>query len=604
MQSEKTCKFQSFTSKGNPGLGPKRLEALQNEIAKNGLDGFLIPRSDAYRGEYVSEKDQRLRWLTGFEGSAGICVLVKQRVGIFVDGRYTIQAKNQTCPPIEIINWPNIKVTDWIMEITNKGKIGFDPWLHSVDEIEQYKRSMANTEITLQATQNLVDIIWKDQPSAPTEKSFPYEDEFAGATQSSKRKTLAKELKIHGNSAAVITLPEGIAWLLNIRGGDVEHLPIVQAFSILHSNNEVDIFVDKRKVENLKEHFGDGINLYNENDFLSQLTTLTGSICIDKSSLPFAAYEGLLASKATLDPRGDITALPKACKNEIELSRARDAHLIDAIAMCKFLCWLNSQTAGILTEIDIVIELESFRSANPELYDISFETICASGPNAALPHYRVNNDSNRTIKNGEVILIDSGGQYKSGTTDITRTTALGQVSSEIKQAFTLVLKGMISISKLRFPKGMAGCDLDAFARVFLWSEGLDFAHGTGHGVGQFLSVHEGPQRLSRTSNVPFEAGMIISNEPGFYKEGHFGIRIENLLTVTKAPKLEHSVVAEMFIFETLNFVPIDKNLIEKDLMSTDEIVWLNEYHSQCREKIRAHLDENERIWLDHATNKL
>jgi Xaa-Pro aminopeptidase len=320
--------------------------------------------------------------------------------------------------------------------------------------------------------------------------------------------------------------------------------------------------------------------------------------------LPFAAYEGLLASKATLDPRGDITALPKACKNETELSRARDAHLIDAIAMCKFLCWLNSQTAGILTEIDIVIELESFRSANPELYDISFETICASGPNAALPHYRVNNDSNRTIKNGEVILIDSGGQYKSGTTDITRTTALGQVSSEIKQAFTLVLKGMISISKLRFPKGMAGCDLDAFARVFLWSRGLDFAHGTGHGVGQFLSVHEGPQRLSRTSNVPFEAGMIISNEPGFYKEGHFGIRIENLLTVTKAPKLEHSVVAEMFIFETLNFVPIDKNLIEKDLMSTDEIVWLNEYHSQCREKIRAHLDENERIWLDHATNKL
>ena len=604
MQEEKICKFQSFASIGSPELGPERLAALQNEITKRGLDGFLIPRSDAYRGEYVAEKDQRLRWLTGFEGSAGICVLVKQRIGIFVDGRYTVQAKNQTCPPIEIINWPKIKVTDWIMEVTNHGKIGFDPWLHSVDEIEQYNRSMENTEIILQTTQNLVDIIWKDQPSAPTAKAFQYEDKFAGVTQSHKRKTLSKELKEKGNSAAVITLPEGIAWLLNMRGGDVEHLPIVQAFAILHSNNEVDIFVDRTKVENLAKHFGQGINIYNENEFLQQLRKLTGSVCIDKSSLPFAAYQSLIDSKANLDPRGDITALPKACKNEIELSRARDAHLIDAIAMCKFLHWLNSQPLGMLTEIDLVIKLESFRSANPEFYDISFETICASGPNAALPHYRVNYESNRTIKNGDVILVDSGGQYKSGTTDITRTTALGQVSSEIKRAFTLVLKGMISISKLRFPKGMAGCDLDAFARVFLWSEGLDFAHGTGHGVGQFLSVHEGPQRLSRTSNIPFEAGMIISNEPGFYKEGHFGIRIENLLAIKKAPKLENSVIDEMFVFETLNFVPIEKSLIEKGLMSADEIVWLNEYHSECRQKIREYLEPDEKIWLDQATEEI
>ena len=604
MHKEKSCKFQSFASTGDPKLGPKRLEALQDQIAKTNLDGFLVPRSDSFRGEYVAEKDQRLRWLTGFEGSAGICVLVNKRVGIFVDGRYTIQAKNQTLPPIEIINWPNIKVTDWIMEITNKGKIGFDPWLHSVDEIEQYKKSTENTNIVLQPTENLIDIIWTDQPAPPNAKAFRYEDKFAGATQVNKRKILAKELKENGNSAAVITLPEGIAWLLNIRGGDVEHLPIVHAFAILHSNYKVDLFVDKTKVEDLKKHFGNGIKLYNQNDFLSHLEQLTGSICIDKASLPFAAFEALLSSKATLDPRGDITALPKACKNEIELSRAREAHLIDAVAMCKFLCWLNSQSESKLTEIDLVISLEAFRSQNPEFYDISFETICASGPNAALPHYRVNYDSNRAIEKNEVILIDSGGQYKGGTTDITRTTALGEVSGEIKKAFTLVLKGMISISRLKFPKGMAGCDLDAFARVHLWSEGLDFAHGTGHGVGQFLSVHEGPQRLSRTSKVPFETGMIISNEPGFYKEGHFGIRIENLLAVTKAPKLENSTVDEMFIFETLNFVPIDKNLIDISLMTNEEKDWLNEYHFKCRKKIRENLEENEKIWLDHATKKI
>ena len=411
-------------------------------------------------------------------------------------------------------------------------------------------------------------------------------------------------LKDAGQNAAVITLPDSLAWLLNIRGGDVSHMPIAHGFVILHSDASADLFMNKEKLSSIGDYLAPDIRMHTPDSFGKYLSTLTGSVRIDPDNVPMAVASILTTAGIATERAQDPTILPKACKNSVELTQARGAHLRDAAAMCEFLCWLDAQAIGTLSEIDVAVALEGFRRADPALTDISFDTISASGPNAALPHYSVTKASNRQLKEGEVMLIDSGGQYLDGTTDITRTIAVGVQPDAVKRAFTRVLQGMIAISKLRFPAGMAGRDLDAFARAALWAAGQDFNHGTGHGVGQFLSVHEGPQRLSRQSTIAFEAGMILSNEPGFYQENQFGIRTENLLVVQPAALPEEGNIKTLFEFETLTFVPIDLRMVMAEMLSEHEKIWLNTYHQTCRDKINHRLSAHSRVWLDQATRPI
>jgi Xaa-Pro aminopeptidase len=412
---------------------------------------------------------------------------------------------------------------------------------------------------------------------------------------------LAGELKSAGHRAAFISLPDSICWLLNIRGQDVAHNPVVHGFAVLHDDARVDLFMHADKATQIRAHLGNEITLRNPDELSHYISSFQGPMRLDAGSVPYAISHAL-ADNGILST--DPVSLPKACKNATELNSARESHLRDAAAVCRFLAWLDAQPTGTLTEIDAATQLEEIRSQDPLMDEISFDTISAAGPHAALPHYRVTTDSNRTLNAGEVYLVDSGAQYQDGTTDITRTLAIGEQSDEVKRAFTRVLKGMIAISRLRFPHGISGRDIDAFARAALWSAGQDYQHGTGHGVGHVLSVHEGPQNLSRRSTLPFEAGMILSNEPGFYREGHFGIRTENLLIVVPAPDQPDGILTDLLEFETLTYVPIDRRMILRDMLNNDEVDWLNSYHQTCRDKIHPRLGAAEQIWLRDATQPL
>ena len=600
----KEALYQSFDNQSDPDQGPERLNKLRNEMAARGLSGYLVPRADVHQGEYVAARDERLAWLTGFTGSAGFCAVLPDCAGVFVDGRYRVQVKNQIRDVFTPVNWPEVKVPDWLRSNLTKGTIGFDPWLHTLSEIESYAKALDGSDITLSPCENLIDLIWTDQPHAPMAKAFAYDEKYAGKSHSQKRKELADVLKDAGQDAVVITLPDSLAWLLNIRGGDVSHVPIAHGFVVLHSNASADLFMAADKLSQIGEHLGPDIRVHAPDRFDKYLANLTGTVGIDPDNVPMAVASILTTAGIATQRAQDPAILPKACKNSVELTQARGAHLRDAVAMCEFLCWLDAQAIGTLSEIDVAVALEGFRRADPALTDISFDTISASGPNAALPHYSVTKDSNRQLKEGEVMLIDSGGQYLDGTTDITRTIAVGVQPDAVKRAFTRVLQGMIAISKLRFPAGMAGRDLDAFARAALWAAGQDFNHGTGHGVGQFLSVHEGPQRLSRQSTIAFEAGMILSNEPGFYQENQFGIRTENLLVVQPAALPEEGNIKTLFEFETLTFVPIDLRMVMAEMLSEHEKIWLNTYHQTCRDKINHRLSANFRVWLDQATRPI
>ena len=591
--------FQSFDSHALPEQGPPRLAELRLRLAAMGLQGWIVPRADVHQGEYVAARDERLQWLTGFTGSAGFCVVLPDVAGVFIDGRYRTQVKAQV--DLEVftpVPWPEVKPADWIRENLATGRVGFDPWLHTAEEISRLETSLEGYGVTVcSGDTNAVDDIWAGQPAAPQGRVFVHPDALAGETSADKRRRLAAELAKAGQALAVLTLPDSICWLLNIRGADVPKNPILHGFAFLHADAQVSLFVDAAKLdEGVLAHLGPEVTIHPVQGFVAALRQLSGTVRVDRTTAPVAVSRILTDAGAEVVWGDDPCRLPKACKNPAEIAATREAHLRDGAAMVEFLCWLDGAAPkGGLTEISVVQALEGFRRATNALHDISFDTICGAGPNGAIMHYRVTEETNRPVQKDELLLVDSGAQYVDGTTDITRTIAIGTPGDEARACYTRVLQGLIAISRVRFPKGIAGRDIDSLARFNLWLAGQDYDHGTGHGVGAFLSVHEGPQRISRISDVVLEPGMILSNEPGYYREGAFGIRLENLIVVEEAPPLGDN--RAQLSFETLTWVPFDRRLILAAELSPGERAWLDGYHAAVLEKLGARVSEASRGWL-------
>ncbi len=595
--------FQSFEVTARPEQGPPRLEALRAVMQGASLDGFLVPRADAHQGEYVSARDERLAWLTGFTGSAGFCAVLTDSAGVFIDGRYRTQVKAQVADVYTPVPWPDVSLGAWLKDqLPDGGRVGFDPWLHTPGQIEQTRSALAGSGVELVQSENLVDRVWADQPAPAAEMAKAHPIEFAGESHADKRARLAAGLADTGVTSAVITLPDALCWLLNIRGADIPRNPIVQGFAILHSTGGVDLFMDAAKLDEVRAHLGDDVTCHMPDAFLTTLKTLEGPVLVDKSSVPVIVADTL---GDAVQWGEDPCALPKACKNAAEIAGSAEAHLRDGAAVVELLAWLDAQAPGNLRETQVVSQLEGYRRRDNALQDISFETIAGTGPNGAIMHYRVTEETDSTLQDGQLIVLDSGGQYLDGTTDITRTIAIGTPPQEARAAFTRVLMGMIAMSRLIWPKGLAGRDIEAIGRAPLWYAHQDFDHGLGHGVGAYLSVHEGPQRLARTSSVPFQPGMILSNEPGYYREGAFGIRIENLLVVEQAtPPTGGDTHREMLSWRTLTYAPIDRTLIVPDMLDAPSRAWLDTYHAETLAKIGPRVSESTRMWLAEACRPL
>lgn len=591
--------FQTFEVTARPEQGPPRLAALREVMESEGLDGFLVPRADAHQGEYVAARDARLAWISGFTGSAGFCAALRDVAGVFIDGRYRTQVKAQVADVFTPVPWPDVSLVEWLKEqLPGGGKVGFDPWLHTVAQVESWPSGLKGSGIEMVQSANLVDRIWEDQPAPPMNPVKLHPIEFAGESAASKCDRLGKELAKAGQDAAAITLPDSIMWLLNIRGSDVERNPLAHGFAVLHADGMVDLYMASAKLGDVREELGDRVRQHEPEAFLDDLARLEGKVRIDKGTAPQIVADAL-GDRAEVG--NDPCALPKARKNEAEIEGSAAAHLRDAVAMVELLSWLDAQAPGTLTETGVVTQLEACRRRDNALQDISFETISGTGPNGAIMHYRVTEETDARLEDGHLLVLDSGGQYLDGTTDITRTIAIGEPGEEERAAFTRVLQGMIGMSRLRWPKGLAGRDIEAIGRLPLWLAGQDFNHGLGHGVGAYLSVHEGPQRLSRASTIPLEPGMILSNEPGYYREGAFGIRIENLLVVQEAKPLPSSDPEREFLdWRTLTFVPIDRRLIVTDMLTAEERAWINAYHREVAEKIGSRLGKEAKLWLDAA----
>ena len=603
--------FQNFTESARPEQGPPRLAELRRAMTEVGLAGFLVPRADAHQGEYVAACDARLAWLTGFTGSAGFCAVLANVAGVFVDSRYRVQVKAQVdCDHLTPVDWPATRLGAWLAaHLPEGGDVGFDPWLYTPDQIEQVREDLNKSAIRLVPSANLIDRVWTDRPAPPQGAITPWPAHLAGRTHAEKRAHLAKTLRAAGQRAAVITLADSLAWLLNIRGADIPRNPVPQGFLILHDDGRATLFTDPAKLDaDTRAHLGDAVTLAAPDGFGPALDALTGPVRLDRGSIPVWVVQRVEAAGIPHHWGEDPCIRPKARKTGAEIAATRAAHLRDGAAVCECLAWFDTYPAGTLTEIDVVTHLEACRAATGQLRDISFDTIAGAGPHGALPHYRVSEASNRTLTEGDLLVLDSGGQYLDGTTDVTRTLPVGTPGAEERAAFTRVLQGMIAISRLRFPNGLAGRDLDAIARYPLWLADLDYGHGTGHGVGVYSCVHEGPQRLSRTSTVPLEPGMILSNEPGYYREGAFGIRIENLVVVEEATPLPggdtQSTPGARLAFETLTYVPIDRRLIEPAMLSDGERAWLDGYHAACHDKLAPLLSPEARDWLKRATQTL
>lgn len=593
--------FQTFEVSSRPEQGPPRLEALRGVMAAEGLDGWLVPRADRFQGEYVAPADERLAWLTGFTGSAGFAVALREEAAIFVDGRYTVQVKAQVDPVFTPVPFPTVKLADWLSEhLPAGGTVGFDPWLHTLGQIEELRKALSARQIALQPRANLVDRIWEDRPTAPEAPFTAQPEEFTGEHSESKRARLAEALREAGHRAAVLTLPDSVAWLLNIRGADIAHNPVPHAFALLYDDGRCDLFCRKEKAQGLQEHLGEAVSVLPFEGFEAALRDLDSPVRLDPKSAPLAVADALRDAGVEVAEDSDPCLLPKALKTEAELAGAREAHLRDGAAMVRFLSWLDAEAPGELTEIAVVKALEGFRRETNALREVSFDTIAGAGEHGAVVHYRVTEETDAPLREGQLLLVDSGGQYADGTTDITRTMAIGAPGAEERACFTRVLKGMIAMSRLRFPKGLAGREIEAVARAPLWMAGQDYDHGTGHGVGAYLSVHEGPQGLSRRSEVPLEPGMIVSNEPGYYREGAFGIRIENLIAVREAPHLDGADDREMLDFETLTWVPIDRRLIDAEALSPEERGWIDRYHADTLRLIGPRVEGAARQWLEKA----
>ena len=592
--------FQNFTSPSSPDQGPARLAALRVWMEEQTLNGFIVPRADRHQGEYVAACDERLSWLTGFTGSAGFACVLEDIAGVFIDGRYRLQVLDQVADVFIPVHWPETQLQDWLIIKAQPGAvIGFDPWLHTVSQIETLRDTLTDSGITLRACPNGVNAIWRDRPGPPLAAAWSHPESLSGEATANKARRIGADITAFGADAAVITLPDSLCWLLNIRGRDVPRTPIVQGFAILSSSGAIALFGDPAKFDSLE--FSENVTLMGWDAFEAYLSNFKDRMLIDSASLPQAALQALEQGAVKILRGTDPCALPKACKNTTELNGSRAAHLRDGAAMVNFMAWFDGADPSNLSEIDIVRKLEGFRAATNVLHDISFDTISGSGPHGAVVHYRVTHKTNRKLDSDSLLLVDSGGQYHDGTTDITRTLPLGTPSLEMRQAFTRVLQGMIAISQVRFPKGLTGRDLDSLARAPLWAAGQDYDHSTGHGVGSFLSVHEGPQRLSRATDVPLKVGMILSNEPGYYRAGAFGVRIENLIVVQPAPNLPKGDDRAMLEFETITLAPIDLRLIEASLLTVREKDWLNAYHQQVHAKLTQLLDATTAQWLANAT---
>jgi len=591
-----------------PGIAStERLALLRAELARRNLAGFVVPRADEHQGEYVAPRAKRLAWLTGFTGSAGIAVVLMGRAALFVDGRYTLQARQQADPTFyDIIHIGDTPPARWVGEVLPAGGgLGYDPWLHTAEQAAALRAACGRAGGRLVPCEdNPVDAVWTDQPGPPLAPVFVHPGCFAGRQAADKRAELARALKLDRLNSAVLTDPAGIAWLLNIRGGDVAYTPLPLAFAILHADAELDLFIDRRKLTPaVEEHLGSAVRVRPPEDFTAALDGLTGKrVRVDFSQAPAAVSERLERAGANVESGADPTALPKACKNPVELAGTRAAHRRDGVALVRFLAWL---AAGESTdELTAARVLEDFRRQGEHFRGLSFPTIAGTGPNGAIVHYRSIPATNRRVLPGQLLLIDSGAQYLDGTTDVTRTVAIGPAGAEERRRFTLVLKGHIAVASALFPAGTTGGQLDVLARRFLWAEGLDYDHGTGHGVGSFLSVHEGPQRISKLgSTVALKPGMILSNEPGYYKADAYGIRLENLVVVAEA---EAPAGAERPLcrFDTLTLAPFDRALVEPLLLSPEEAAWLDSYHARVAREIGPLVDPPARAWLAEATRPL
>jgi Xaa-Pro aminopeptidase len=582
-----------------------RLALLRAELKAHKLSGFIVPRQDEFQGEYVAAYAERLRWLTGFSGSWGVCVVTAKKAAIFVDGRYTIQVRSEVdtklITPRHLADEPP---SLWIENNLAKGdRLGFDPWLVTADQAKRYREACEKAGAVLVSVgSNPIDAIWKDQPARPTAAVATHPTQYAGRSAADKLKDIRKATL--GYDAVVLTQPDSVAWVFNLRGFDVPYTPVVAAYAILHAKGKAEIFIAPEKLtEDVETHLKRIAVTKPPSEIETALKALgraRAKVFLDPNWTPERIREILAKSKATIANGTDPCALPKARKNAIEQEGARSAQRRDGVAMCRFLCWLERESPkGGLTERGAAAKLQEFRAASGELKDLAFESIPAAGLHAAIPHYHATPESDRVIRMNEIFLIDSGGQYLDGTTDITRTVVTGLPTDEMRKCFTLVLKGMISLTRMRFPKGTCGSQLDVMARNALWLAGLDFDHGTGHGVGSYLSVHEGPARINKTDRTPLEPGMILSNEPGFYKQGEFGIRIENLLLVHEAQDIPGGE-RPMLGFETLTLCPIDRCLIDTSLMAADEVEWLNAYHARVLNEVGDFLDGDELQWLRRA----
>ena len=597
--------FQSFDAVARPEFGAARLAMLRQALAQANLDGFIVPRADLHQGEYVSAADERLKWLTGFTGSAGFCIVLPTIAGVFIDGRYRTQIKSEVdLTAFTPVNWPEVKPGDWLADqLPAGGRMAYDPWLHTTREIDEISARLKDTGILLEPTENLIDAIWADRPGPACGAVAIQPSDCAGETSASKRARLAAGLADAGQAAAVLTLPDSLSWLLNIRGSDIPRNPVVQCLGILHADTTLDLFIDAAKLSpEVIAHVGSQVRPAAPEVFSMTLEALSGPVRVDRATAPAAVARRLQARGTPVVWDTDPCLMPKARKNAAEIAGMEAAHLRDGAAMAEFLSWLDAEIPlGGMTEIRAVTALEEFRRATNALKEISFDTICGAGPNGAIIHYRVNHATDRPFRQGEIVVIDSGGQYVDGTTDITRTVAVGPVGDDERACFTRVLQGMIAISRLRWPKGLAGSHLDAIARYPLWLAHQDYNHGTGHGVGAYLSVHEGPAGLSRRYDLPLEPGMILSNEPGYYREGAFGIRIENLILVEPAPPLPAGdAEREMLRFRTLTFVPIDRRLIDAAVLTQTEIAWLDAYHAEVLARIGPRVSDEARRWLAAA----
>jgi Xaa-Pro aminopeptidase len=587
-----------------------RLAALREQLKAEKLDGFVVPLTDEHMSEYVGSYAQRLAWLTGFEGSAGSAVVLPEEAAIFVDGRYTLQVRQQVSPT----EWsyqsvPETSTTQWLEEHAPEGaRIGYDPWLHTRDWVKKAKEALASRGAELvPVAKNPIDEIWKDRPEASKAHLVVQSDEYAGKSAAEKRTEIGDWLAKHHADAAVLSALDSIAWAFNIRGQDVTHTPVALAYAIVHADGTADLFVASEKIApEVRQHLGNGVRLHERAAFESALSELKGkTVVVDPERAVAAIFEALEKAGAKVLALRDPTVLPKAIKNPAEIAGQKAAQTRDGAAIARFLHWIDEEAPrGEVDELIASDKLEALRRESAELRDLSFDSISGAGPNGAIVHYKSSEKTNRKLEKGTLYLIDSGGQYVDGTTDITRTVPIGEPTDEMRDRFTRVLKGHIAVATAVFPKGTRGTQLDSFARRPLWDAGLDYAHGTGHGVGSFLAVHEGPQRIAPVTSSqsggdePLQAGMIISNEPGYYKTGEYGIRIENLVLVVDK-KIE-GAEKEMLGFETLTFAPIDRRLIVKAMLSTPEIEWLDTYHRQVIEKIGPSLSGSDREWLEKA----